>query len=240
MPDGSVFQASSVDSVPGASVHLTINSDLQKVSQKALKQAVKEANEYAAEMEDKEKGADCKGAAVVVLSVKDFSVLAAASYPYYDLSKYYDDYSKLASDKSQPLFDRAFMGALAPGSTFKPLVASAALQEGAITTKTHIDCQGVYTKNGLYLRCMGYHGSIDLYMAIKDSCNVFFAETARLLGIENMNAAEHLLVLNSAGRWVQNGMIALYRRPESDSLIISLHRFSLRHIVQQLLMEEYV
>ena len=86
-----------------------------------------------------------------------------------------------------PLFDRSFMGALAPGSTFKPMVASAALQEKAISTKTHIDCQGEYTKNGLHLWCMGYHGEIDMYQGIRDSCNVFFAETARLLGIDNID-----------------------------------------------------
>lgn len=185
--DGTIKESGSSAAVPGASVHLTIDSHFQKVAQDALKNAVKEANDYAKEMDDKEKGADCKGAAVVVLNVKDFSVLCAASYPTYDLSKYYKDYTKLAADKATPLFDRAFMGALAPGSTFKPMVAAAALQEGAITTKTHIDCQGIYTKNGLHLRCMSYHGSIDMFMAIKDSCNVFFAETARRLGIENMN-----------------------------------------------------
>lgn len=185
--DGSVSVKSTVKSHPGNSVYLTIDSNLQKTAQKALKEAVKEANDYAKEIGDKNKGADCKGAAMVVLRVSDFSVLCAASYPSYDLSKYYSDYEKLATDKNVPLFDRAFMGALAPGSTFKPMVASAALQEKAITTKTHIDCQGEYTKNGLHLWCMGYHGPIDMYQGIRDSCNVFFAETARLIGIDNID-----------------------------------------------------
>lgn len=185
--DGTVTIKKTVDSKPGNSVYLTIDSNMQKVAQKALKEAVKEANDYAKDSGDKNMGADCTGAAVVMLDVSDFSVICAASYPTYDLAKYYEDYEKLSTNKNLPLFDRAFMGALAPGSTFKPMVAAAALQEDAITTKTHIDCQGVYTKNGLNLRCMGYHGSIDMYQGIRDSCNVFFAETARLLGIENMN-----------------------------------------------------
>lgn len=172
---------------PGNSVYLTIDSKLQSVAQKALKEAVKEANDYSKEVNDKNMGADCTGAAVVVLNIKDFSVLCAANYPSYDLSKYYDDYTKLASDKTVPLFDRAFMGALAPGSTFKPLVASAALQEKKITVHTSIRCDGVYTTGGLKLWCMGYHGEQDVYEAMEHSCNVFFAETGRLLGIENMN-----------------------------------------------------
>lgn len=185
--DDKISIKSAVKSHPGNSVYLTLDSGLQKTAQKALKEAVKEANDYAKDIGDKNMGADCKGAAMVVLNISDFSVLCAASYPSYDLSKYYSDYEKLASDKNVPLFDRAFMGALAPGSTFKPMVASAALQEKAITTKTHINCQGEYTKNGLHLWCMGYHGEIDMYQGIRDSCNVFFAETARLLGIDNID-----------------------------------------------------
>ena len=185
--EGEVRLKSTESTKPGNSVYLTIDTKLQKAAQKALKEAVKEANDYAKEVNDKNMGADCQGAAVVVLNVKDFSVLCAANYPSYDLSKYYDDYSKLAADKRVPLFDRAFMGALAPGSTFKPLVASAALQEKKITTHTSIRCDGVYTTGGLKLWCMGFHGQQDVYEAMVNSCNVFFAETGRLLGIENMD-----------------------------------------------------
>lgn len=184
---GEVRQKESQSTKPGNSVYLTIDSKLQKVAQKALKEAVKEANDYAKEVNDKSMGADCTGAAVVVLNVKDFSVLCAANYPSYDLAKYYEDYAKLASNKNVPLFDRAFMGALAPGSTFKPLVASAALQEKKITTHTSIRCDGVYTTGGLKLWCMGFHGEQDMYEAMVHSCNVFFAETGRLLGIDNMD-----------------------------------------------------
>lgn len=172
---------------PGNSVYLTIDAKMQKAAQKALKEAVKEANDYAKEVNDKSMGADCTGAAVVVLNVKDFSVLCAANYPSYDLAKYYDDYTRLATNKNVPLFDRAFMGALAPGSTFKPLVASAALQERKITTHTSIRCDGIYTTGGLKLWCMGFHGEQDVYEAMVHSCNVFFAETGRLLGIDNLD-----------------------------------------------------
>ncbi len=184
--DGTVSVIDSQTAKPGNSLYLTIDARYQLLAEKALKEAVDDANAYAKDIGDEKMGGDCRGAAVVVLNVKDFSVLCAASYPYYDLSKYYDDYDKLSNDKNQPLFDRAFNGALAPGSTLKPMVASAALQEHAITTDKKIECNGVYTTGGLKLWCMGYHNEINMYEAIEKSCNVFFAETGRLLGIENI------------------------------------------------------
>ena len=184
--NGNVSLLKKTPSVQGNSVYLTIDTRLQKIAQQALADAVKYANDYSLWMGNEYMGGDCKGAALVVLNVKDFSVLCAASYPTYDLNDYYSDYNKLANDTAFPMFDRAFQGALAPGSTFKPVIASAALQEKKITTDTYIDCEGVYTQNGLRLWCMGYHGWINMYHAIEDSCNVFFAETGRLLGIENL------------------------------------------------------
>lgn len=185
--DGKVKEVSVVDSKPGDSICLTIDSDYQKCALKALEEAVKEANDYAKETGETNSGSDCVGAAMVVLDVEDFSVICSASYPSFDNEKYYEDYTKLLQEKSSPLFDRAFMGAIAPGSTFKPLVASAALQERVITINSQIDCEGVYTKNGLNLWCMNYHGSINVFEAIQESCNVFFAETGRRLGIERLD-----------------------------------------------------
>lgn len=186
-PDGSAQLKNTKDSSPGNNIYLTIDSNYQALAQKALKEAVDEAHAYAKSTGEKHSGEDCVGASVVVLNIKDFSVLCAANYPNYDLSKYYSDYDKLLKTKGDPLVNRAFNGALAPGSTFKPMVASAALEEGAITTKTRINCEGIYTKGGLKLRCMHIHGSLNMYEGIRESCNVFFAETARLLGIEKMN-----------------------------------------------------
>lgn len=185
--DGTVDMIDAKAAEPGDCVYLTIDARYQKIAQQALKEAIEEANTNAKELGDEKMGADCTGAAVVVLNVQDFSVLCAASYPVYDLSKYYDDYTKLSTDKTLPLFDRAFNGALAPGSTFKPMVASAALEEHAITADTQFDCEGVYTTGGLKLWCMSYHNHINMYEAIEKSCNVYFAETGRLLGIDNID-----------------------------------------------------
>ncbi len=185
--DGNVRLVHTVETAPGHSVYLTIDADLQRTAQKALQTAVQQANDYARDTENEWMGADCTGAAVVVLNVRDFSVLCAANYPSYDLSRYYEDYEQLVSDKTLPLFDRAFMGALTPGSTFKPLAAAAALQEKKITAHTPITCSGVYTTGGLRLWCMGYHGEQEVTNALVNSCNVFFAETGRLLGIQALD-----------------------------------------------------
>jgi penicillin-binding protein 2 len=85
------------------------------------------------------------------------------------------------------MYNRAFVGSFAPGSVFKPCVAAAALEEGVINTGTHITCTkyyNYYPSNPV--ACMGTHGSIDLDEAITHSCNYFFAETGRLLGINTM------------------------------------------------------
>lgn len=185
--DGHAELSQTIPTVPGHSVYLTLDASLQRTAQTALQHAVQEANEYAEQIGDPQMGADCTGAAVVVLNVKDFSVLCAANYPSYDLSSYYDDYEQLVSDPTVPLFDRAFMGALTPGSTYKPLAAAAALQEKKITPHTPITCGGVYTTGGLRLWCMGCHGDQDVTEALVHSCNVFFAETGRLLGIEALD-----------------------------------------------------
>ena len=186
-PDGTAFEKSTTQSQPGNSVHLTINSKYQNFAKKVLKEAVEQAQEYHLSTGRAYTGEDCVGASLVMLNVKDFSIICAANYPDYDLSKYYTDYDKLLETKGDPLVNRAFDGALAPGSTFKPMVAAAALEEGAITTATRIDCQGIYTTGGLKLNCMHVHGSLNVYEGIRESCNVFFAETARLLGIEKLN-----------------------------------------------------
>ena len=82
-----------------------------------------------------------------MLSVKDFSVLAAASYPTYDLNKYSEYgsyYVKLSENKNSPMYNRATVGTFACGSVFKPCVAGAALEEKIITDKTKIYCKQDY------------------------------------------------------------------------------------------------
>lgn len=192
--DGTVISVVDVEPAkPGNTVYLTIDKRLQQVANQSLAKNVKEAQaagkKSSLEYGDSGYGEDCTAGAVVLLSVKDFSVLAAATYPTYDITKYNDSdyYMSLLNDKNLPLYDRAFTGSFAPGSVVKPGVALAALEEGVISEYSPITCTkryDYYPSN--VVNCMGYHGSIDVYSAITQSCNYYFAEVGRRLGIDTM------------------------------------------------------
>lgn len=187
--------------VSGKSVYLTIDSNLQKVINASLAKNVQATQAYGRELSaqnfkgsSKFHGEDCVAGAAVVLRVKDFAVLAASTYPGYDMNEYLanSDYRvSLNKDNStKPLINRAFNGIFTPGSSFKPSVALAALQENAITDYTKIFCDGHFSRfasSGLVIACMGHHGSISLNTALAKSCNVFFCETAYRTGIDTMN-----------------------------------------------------
>lgn len=163
----------------GDAVILTIDSVFQKQVQDAL-------GRFIQNYRDKE-SIPAVGSAVVI-DVKSGAVLACATYPSYNLTTYYDDYSTLAADKSSPLWNRALMSTYEPGSTLKPAIAVAGLEEGIITEGTHIRCTHVYTQfPDTPFKCLGYHGSIDVKEALNQSCNIYFYETGRLLGINKMN-----------------------------------------------------
>ncbi len=198
--DGNIIsEKETVKAKPGNTVYLTIDPNVQAVANYSLAQnvagarkagqaAVKEAKASNAKQQSK-LGEDCIAGAAVMLDLRDFSVIAAASAPGYDISKFYDaDYSKyLFTDSSIPMFNRAFDGAFAPGSSFKPCTALAALQEGVITENTEIDCTGVYDyyKDDV-VNCMHTHGVIDMTQAMAGSCNYYFAEVGRRVGITTM------------------------------------------------------
>lgn len=172
---------------PGDTVVLTLDSDLQNVAQQALADKIAELR---AKPTGSYNGHDVSSGAAVVLDVHDGGVLAAATWPNYDLATYTENYTDLLNDPDNPLFNRALYGAFACGSTMKPGVAAAALTEGLISpTSTHT-CRRAFTRfsaSGLTLHCMGYHGGINVVTALQKSCNVFFYETGLAMGIEKMN-----------------------------------------------------
>lgn len=193
--DGTVISVVDVEPAkPGNTVYLTIDKRLQQVANKSLRENVIAAQTAGKQLSlqnggEKGYGEDCTAGAVVMLKVKDFSVLAASTYPTYDITKYNDGdyYTKLLNDKTLPLYDRAFTGSFAPGSVVKPGVALAALEEGVVSEYTPITCTrryDYYPSN--VVNCMGYHGDQDVYGAITRSCNYYFAEVGRLLGIDTM------------------------------------------------------
>ena len=193
--DGTVVdKVETIDAKPGNTVFLTIDSKLQEVASKSLAENVKAAKEAGKALKKANGkggyGEDCETGAVVMLSVKDFSVLAAASYPTYDLNKYseYGDYYiKLSENENSPMYNRAFVGSFACGSVYKPCVAAAALEEKVIKKDTEIYCDQYYDYYPTnVVKCMHYHGNLNVTGAITQSCNYFFAETGRRLGIDTM------------------------------------------------------
>lgn len=190
-----ISETESVKAEPGNTIYLTIDSNVQAVANYSLQ---KNINRARAEGESEVKsakannksqqerlGEDCYCGGAVMISTKDNSVIAAASAPNYDISKYYDsEYNAwLNSHEHSPMFSRTFDGSFSPGSAFKPCVALAALQEKVVTKSTAIRC----TKHYDYypddiVNCMGTHGSISLHSAMTVSCNYYFAEMGRRLG----------------------------------------------------------
>lgn len=175
----------------GNSVYLTIDSELQRTANESLARNIKEVQE---------KYPDCTAGAAVVLDVNTFGVLAAATYPTFDIVKYQDDvnyYNQLLEDEETPLFNRAFDGIFTPGSVFKPVVAIGALNEGIIDGGTTVFCNGAYDffQDGNPATCLGQHGYVNVTGAIQHSCNVFFYDVGRQLTIDKMGVYADLFSL---------------------------------------------
>ncbi len=188
----------SKEPVAGSNVRLTIDIDVQKAAEDALKTNIELIVQRAEGRDEDESqvGEDANAGALTLVKVKTGEVIASASYPTYDLVTFDEDYATLREDENSPLFNRALEGTYAPGSTFKPGVAAAALEEGIITPTTEFECAGVYDKykeTGFNPACWiwnmyrGRHGFLAVTEAIQVSCNCFFYETGLRLTIKNMN-----------------------------------------------------
>ena len=167
---------------PGATLVLTVDSRLQKSLQDALLsqihtlQATKAAGA----------GRECRAGAAVVVDVQTGGILAAASVPGFDLNRYRSDYAALSADAAAPLLDRVSQGLYAPGSAFKPAVAAAALTAGIDPAATVV-CTGRYGfYSGYQPGCLqyGHGGPVDLRTALEYSCNIFFYDVGRRLGVD--------------------------------------------------------
>ncbi len=181
--------------IPGNSVKLTIDKEFQKEVQLILQDTIQTLQSQ--EETEETKGINAKGGAMVVLDVKTGAVKALASYPYYDINDYINDYQTVASGENNPLVNRATDGLYRPGSTFKPITAIAALNEGHITPKTLVNCDKYYDYYGIMMRCTGYHGDINVVTAIEKSCNLFFYQVSQLIGIETLVEYEKIFGLGT-------------------------------------------
>ena len=192
--DGAVRRTAQLrQAVPGAALVLTVDSSLQKTLQDALilqihtLQTTKAAGA----------GRECRAGAAVVVDVKTGGILAAASVPGFDLNACRADYAVLAADTAAPLLDRTAQGLYAPGSAFKPAVATAALTAGIDPAAT-VNCTGRYGfYNGYQPGCLqyGHSGLVDLCTALEHSCNIFFYDVGRRLGVDTFSAMAQQLGL---------------------------------------------
>ena len=166
---------------PGGNVVLTLDIGLQGYVEQVLAASVP-----AIDVEEETGGAAC-----VVLDVDTAEVLTCASYPTYDITRYNADYNQYASDPTKPLLNRALQGLYAPGSTFKMVTAVAGLETGIIEPDTEIEDLGRYTYWSspqpmcwIYWQRGTTHGWINVSEAIEVSCNYFFYEVGREVGID--------------------------------------------------------
>jgi penicillin-binding protein 2 len=129
----------------------------------------------------------------VLIDAPSGEVLALVSLPSFDPAIFGASLSpaawrQLADDPRHPLVDKAIAGTYPPGSTFKPAVAAAALSCGAITPETTFFCPGYFRLGNAVFHCWrhGGHGTLTVRNAIKESCDVFFYNTALHLGIDRL------------------------------------------------------
>jgi penicillin-binding protein 2 len=130
--------------------------------------------------------------AIVALDPRNGEVLAFVSSPDYDLASLSgrittEVWDNLVNNPAKPMYNRCSMAAYPPGSTFKMLVAAAALEEGVLKQDTRIHCPGSYTLAGRDFRCHGAHGNINVVTALEHSCNVFFYKLIFKLGFQKLD-----------------------------------------------------
>ena len=165
-----------IDEVPpdsGRQIQLTLDYDLQKAAETAF-----EAEGYAG--------------SAVVLDPQTGDVLSLVSLPAYDPNDFAlgidsETWSSLNSDALRPLQNRALQGRYPPGSTFKIVMAAAALEEGIITPDFKVTCRGGGTFFRRFFRCHSTHGTVSLDEALEKSCNTYFYTLGNMLDVDVIN-----------------------------------------------------
>ena len=187
----------------GQNVELTIDLNLQMAAEDSLAKLIEDLRASAVDGQ-KVDGADAEGGAVVVMNVKTGEVLACASYPTYDLSKFFEEYESITSADYAPLFNRALQAEYPPGSTYKMSMVVAGINSKTVTKYTSIRDKGVFELNGFTANCLKWtlshdtHGSLTAMEALKVSCNYYFYELANQMSIEAIDSTAKGLGLGEA------------------------------------------
>jgi len=160
--------------VPGKTIMLTLDAKMQRTVQDALANTVRELQS---------KGGTARAGAAVVIDINTGGVITSANYPTYDIATMSENYDALLADPSNPLTDRAFQGVYPIGSTIKPIVAAAALENGFYNTGETIYCERTYKYfSDFQPSCMHFHKHMGLTAALSKSCNYFFFELGKRVG----------------------------------------------------------
>jgi len=166
------------DPVSGDNLYLNVDMDVQTTVEHAL---------------------EGKNGGAVVADPRTGGVLALVSHPAFDpnqLTSGSRDYWKaIATDPSHPLQNRVIQGRFPPGSTFKPLVALAALEKGVIDEHTSFTCPGHFAFGGRVFKCWQKrgHGSVSVHKGIVQSCDVFFYNTGLKVGVDSIHDMASLM-----------------------------------------------
>ncbi|RKL63947.1 penicillin-binding protein 2 [Thermoanaerobacteraceae bacterium SP2] len=173
--------------IPGDTVNLTIDARLQQVAENALREELLKLQT------DKYKPfPNAKKGAVVVLNVKTGEVLAMVSVPDFDPNMFargitQKEWQSLVNNPLRPMVNTAIAGTYPPGSVFKMVTATAALENKVTTEKEYIYDPGVYWTIAPKKDWKpGGHGTVNIVKALAQSCNIFFYEMGRRLGIDNI------------------------------------------------------
>ena len=168
-----------IEPVPGGNVTLTLDADLQRVAEEGFLPDVL--------------GERAKIGAVVALDVRNGDVLALVSKPSFDPNDFaggidVETWNALLSDERRPIQNRAISGQYPPGSTYKPIVAAAALQEGVVDPEEKVFCPGSFRLGRRTYRCWkrAGHGWVDMHQALVESCDVYFYQLGLELGIDRL------------------------------------------------------
>lgn len=155
---------------PGPDMRLTIDVELQAEAERALLGQT---------------------GSTVCLDPNNGEILAMVSQPSYDPNQFIrgfssDEWKKLVTDPARPMVNKAIQGQYPPGSTFKIVVALAALREGKLSPGTRHFCGGSVVRENHTFYCWkhGGHGSVDLTKALEESCDVFFYKVSETIGID--------------------------------------------------------
>jgi len=180
-----------IEPTPGGRLVLTLDLDLQQVAEEAFRSTDPAKPDHMG--------------ALVAMDPHDGDVLAMVSSPAYDANAFaggvdLETWRALSEDEWRPLRNRAISGVYPPGSTYKAFVAAAGLAEGVIDETTVVPCPGYYRLGRRTYRCWkrGGHGPVDLEEALMGSCDVFFYDLGRKLGVERLARYARRFGLGSA------------------------------------------